>query len=181
MDGVLAVDRSSADQVEKLQQELASLSWEEVPQYAVKQAKEHQDRALQAWKGMIKPAYDPILRRLAEILNLAKGTYVFGIPNHPGILSSMITGGILGGGLGYGWGTITGRNLPEKERKRRRRILSLIGAASGAVPGTLMGLLNLASGNSFFDYPYRMSVGVIEERVPCGQVQQPHQGAGYGP
>lgn len=96
----------------------------------------------------VKEAYSPTLRNLAETINLAPGTYhPLGIPNHPGALSSMLTGGLLGASAGYGVGWLAEKMLPgDWQRRRLRRTLALLGGAMGALPGGVEALMNHAAG-----------------------------------
>ena len=83
-------------------------------------------------------------------MNLWKGQYAFGIPNHPSPLTSMLVTGMGGLGLGYGLGALGEQILPEKwKRNRLRRTMALLGAAAGMVPGATWGLVNTVSGRPF--------------------------------
>ena len=97
-----------------------------------------------------KRGYSPWLDQLGQSMNLWRGQYAFGIPNHPSPLTSMLVTGMGGLGLGYGLGALGEQILPEKwKRNRLRRTMALLGAAAGMVPGATWGLVNTASGRPF--------------------------------
>jgi hypothetical protein len=76
----------------------------------------------------------PVARGLAAVQK------PFGGPNP---LTSAIVGGLVGGGLGYGGGTLLESILPEKQfqKGRLRKVMAGIGAGMGATPGAVWGTL----------------------------------------
>lgn len=84
------------------------------------------------------------------LLNLWPSEYVPGVPNHPGILHSMLTAGLAGAGLGYGAGALGEQVLPEQWRRGRlRKTLAAAGLVAGVTPAMLIGLGNLANNKPF--------------------------------
>ena len=54
-------------------------------------------------------------------------------------VASMITGGLMAGGVGYGGAAIAGRNLPEEEQRELRRKWAMRAGILGALPGATWG------------------------------------------
>lgn len=109
------------------------VQWRRVPERALNLYRLYEDDIKEAWE---KQAYSPTLKKLMEWGNLIEGTYPGGIPNHPGPLTSMLTMGLAGAGLGYGAGVLGEKILPDKwKRGKLRRTLALLGGAAGAMPG----------------------------------------------
>lgn len=72
------------------------------------------------------------------------------LPNS--VYRSMLTSGLVGAGLGYGIGSVGEWMMPRKwKRGRLSKTLAMLGGAAGAVPSTIWGLSNLATGKSFGD------------------------------
>lgn len=98
----------------------------------------------------VKVAMSPTLRRVGEIGNFFNGNYQGGIPNHPGPVSSMLTSGLLGAGLGYGAGWLGEQLMPGRwEKNRLRNTLAAVGGAVGAAPGAIYGAVNKMNGKPF--------------------------------
>jgi hypothetical protein len=71
------------------------------------------------------------------------------IPAGGSPLVSMLAGGLVGAGLGYGAGTLGEKLLPERwERGRLRKTLAVLGAAGLAAPGALGTAIHLQQGKS---------------------------------
>jgi len=102
----------------------------------------------------IKVAYSPTLRGLLETTNFLPGHYAgTGIPNHPGFVSSALTSGALGAGLGYTAGWLGEKMLPDQwEKGKLRRTLATLGGAVGVAPTALMGAVNLADHRKLTDW-----------------------------
>jgi hypothetical protein len=107
-----------------------------------------------AWEAALVPgvtvaAMEPegdlwvLIKRGAFLAPLAQTqdatSRVLGGPNP---MTSAITGGLVGAGLGYGTGWLAEQVLPEKQFRRgpTRRTMSMIGAGLGALPGIETGL-----------------------------------------
>jgi len=70
----------------------------------------------------------------------------------PSPAASMVAGGLLGAGLGYGGGWLMERMMPNTWREgRTRRVLAMLGAMAGASPGAFAGLGNQMIGLPFND------------------------------
>lgn len=126
-------------------------------------------------EGWIKVAYSVTARKLQEGLNLAEGTYPGGIPNHPGPLSSMLTGGMLGAGLGYGAGWLGEKLLPDQwKRNRLRRTLAVLGGLAGALPGAAVMAHNWNAGKPLNDNAVLMGKPVAQgPRTPGALPKHP--------
>jgi len=101
-----------------------------------------------AW---VKVAYSPTVNRAATYLNFLPGKYPGGIPNLPGPISSMLTTGLLGAGLGYGAGWLGEKLMPGRwERGKLRKTLAALGGLAGAVPGAAWAGFNVAAGKPWY-------------------------------
>lgn len=99
-----------------------------------------------------KVAYSPVVRNIGETMNLLPGKLFGAIPNAPGPVSSMLTSGLLGAGLGYGAGWVGEKMLPNDWRRGRlSRLLGTLGGIAGATPGLIYGATNQAKGLPFND------------------------------
>lgn len=56
-------------------------------------------------------------------------------------VAAMVTGGLLGSGLGYAGGAFVGRNRPEHVRRALKRRWAMLGGMAGAVPGAAWGAM----------------------------------------
>ena len=100
----------------------------------------------------VKLAYSPAFRHAGEAMNLVSGNYPGGIPNFPGPVSSMLTSGLLGAGLGYGGGYLAEKLLPDRwEKGRLSKTMAILGGAAGMTPGLVYGLINKHNGLPFND------------------------------
>ena len=100
----------------------------------------------------VKVAFSPFLRHLSEAWQLHSGNYPGGLPNLPGPYTSMLAGGLVGAGLGYGGGALAEQLMPDRwERGRLRKTLALVGGLAGAAPGVVYGAINKGMGRSFGD------------------------------
>lgn len=96
---------------------------------------------------LVKLAYSPTVRWMLEQANLVPGKLLGAVPNFPSPLSSTVTGGLLGLGLGYGTGWLAEQLLPQEWRRNRlRRTMAGLGAAVGASPGLLWSYVNTREG-----------------------------------
>lgn len=87
-------------------------------------------------KAAADAPFSPNTRHAAELLQLLPSTT--GIPNAPGPLSSMLAGGLMGAGAGYGAGWLGEHILPESwQRGRLRRTGAILGGMTGMAPGAL--------------------------------------------
>lgn len=110
-------------------------AWAAVPDQALALFRQHQPE-------LEKSAESDVLRQLGEALQFFPGQ-TLGVPSRPAPLASMLAGGMLGLGLGYGAGTLGEALLPRRwERGRLRRNLALAGGTLGALPGGLWALAN---------------------------------------
>jgi len=92
----------------------------------------------------VKVAYSVAANKILEALQFAPSTS--GIPNSPGPLQSMLAGGMLGAGLGYGVGAVGEQLLPRDwKRRRMSRTLAILGGLAGAAPGGLWMAHNYAN------------------------------------
>lgn len=57
----------------------------------------------------------------------------------PSPVASMVTGGLLGSGLGYAGGALIGRNQPDHVRRQLKRRWATLGGMLGAAPGAAWG------------------------------------------
>jgi len=89
----------------------------------------------------IKVAYSPTLRRAGELLNFFPGEYAQGVPNYPNPLTAALTTGLLGAGLGYGVGSLTGRP----------KTWSTLGALTAMLPAGAWAAYNCANDKSLND------------------------------
>lgn len=100
----------------------------------------------------IKVAYSAPIHTAAGWMNFVPAEYPGGIPNHPGIVSSMLTTGLVGAGLGYGAGALAENLLPNTwQRGRLRKTMGLVGGLAGMAPGGILGAANLGQGKPFGD------------------------------
>lgn len=124
-----------------------NLRWREAPSKAVEIANNNREKLAELFE---KRGYSPWLDQLGQSMNLWKGQYAFGIPNHPSPLTSMLVSGMGGLGLGYGLGALGEKILPERwQRNRLRRTMAMLGAAAGTMPGLAWGFVNNSSGRPF--------------------------------
>jgi hypothetical protein len=107
-----------------------------------------------AWRSVLVPGVvvmaDPpagdtwvLIKRGAFLAPLARAQESIGHAlGGPNPMTSALTGGLIGAGLGYGTGWAAEQLLPEEQfdRGRLRRNAALIGAGLGAVPGIATGL-----------------------------------------
>jgi hypothetical protein len=107
-----------------------------------------------AWRAALVPdviisAVEPegdlwvLIKRASFLAPLARMQNAAGrVLGGPNPMTSAITGGLIGAGLGYGAGWLGEKFLPEAqfEPGRLRRSLALAGAGLGAVPGVWTGL-----------------------------------------
>lgn len=113
--------------------------WQAVPEQAIAIYKAAYDAE--------KPPYSPTMRHIGEALQMMPSST--GIPNLPNPLSSMLAGGMLGAGAGYGMGWLGEHILPEHwQRGRLRRTAAILGGLGGAIPGALWMYANHATGKS---------------------------------
>ncbi len=119
----------------------------------------------------IKVAYSDALRRTGELLNFFPGQYPGGIPTHPSPLAAMLTTGLVGGGLGYGLGTLGEKVLPQGYGRKLKRTGAILGALAGAAPGLAWGLTNKGMGNNFND-PSLLDAPAGSEPVNYPQASQ---------
>ncbi len=106
--------------------------WIEVPQRAI----ELYEHCKQAAIDPARPPLSPTLRTGAELLQFLPSTS--GIPNAPMPLTSMLAGGMLGAGVGYGTGWLGEKLLPRSwTRGRLKKTLGVLGGMAGTVPGAL--------------------------------------------
>jgi hypothetical protein len=80
----------------------------------------------------------------------------------PNPMTSALTGGLIGAGLGYGTGWAAEQLLPEEQfdRGRLRRNAALIGAGLGAVPGIATGLAQARIPEAGRPSPARSSISI---------------------
>lgn len=69
----------------------------------------------------------------------------------PRPLSSMLAGGALGAGAGYGLGWLAEKIFPGLEKNRLRKTMGLLGGALGAAPGVYQSIDNWSQGRSVLD------------------------------
>lgn len=108
-------------------------------------------------------------RALAEAMHFVPGKRNW-LPTGASPLASMLAGGILGSAAGYGIGALGEYVLPDEwQRGKMRRTLALMGGAMGALPGTTVGLTNLARGLPFNDgaaqNPLSDRVGAVDHHA----------------
>lgn len=84
-----------------------------------------------------KATYSPTLRGVGEVLQMLPNDTT-GVPSYPAPLTSMLAGGMLGAGAGYGIGALGEKLLPNSFHKGRlRKTLATMGGLAGTVPGAL--------------------------------------------
>lgn len=159
--------------MEKTQQfrELADAAvWRAVPHLPTQLFKEHGPELME------KGAESPFLKELANLWQLrpAQPNDLISV-NAAGPISSMLLGGLMGAGLGYGGGWLAERILPRRWQKGRlARTMAMAGGALGAAPGMIYGLGNVAAGNPFwkptleagYEFPERPPVPQRPMRAP---------------
>lgn len=124
-----------------------ALEWRNAIDQAIDKYKQNQDKFAELYE---KRSYSPFADRLGQAMNLWKGQYFAGIPNHPSPLASMLVTGLAGLGVGYGAGTLAEKILPASwHRNRLRTAMALAGGALGTVPGAMWGGINRSSGRPF--------------------------------
>lgn len=134
-----------------LEKALETLTWKEVPYQAVSTFNKYLDvfDAELEKRSNLQPN---MLNTLGQYLNLWRGEYPGGIPNHPAPLASMLVGGLAGAGLGYGLGRLGEAVLPSDWQPGAfRRTGALAGGLLGTMPGALWGAINKADGRAFND------------------------------
>jgi len=120
----------------------------------------------------VKVAYSETLRRAGELLNFFPGTYPGGIPNAPSPLAAMLTTGLVGGGLGYGVGSLAEALMPHKYGKKLKRTGAILGALAGAAPGAAWAYANHATGHSLLD-PHPLDTPPIEQLSDSPKFDRP--------
>lgn len=150
--GVLA-----AGNVAKQAEFFTDSDWEAVPKIAQISASVLQEAvANDAKRRLGNPGGSGTIERLGAIAQLWSGKNV-GIPNSPSALATALTLGILGSGVGYGIGTLSGGaiDLATKagimapgtvDKRKIRRTLTLGGAALGPLAGALHAAGNYRAG-----------------------------------
>jgi len=102
--------------------------------------------------AFLKRAYSPNLRRVGQALQMFPSEVSKHIPGSPSPIASMVAGGLLGAGLGYGGGWVGEQLFPKKwKRGRLRRAMMMLGGLAGAVPGGIWGFTNRSIGRGFND------------------------------
>jgi len=123
------------------------LEWASVPATAVALFEANRDEFLE------KGAASPLLTSLATGLGFRPGENNL---LSPGPLTATLLGGLVGGGLGYGAGSLASAVLPDDwDKKKLRRNLALSGAALVASPGMAYMGANMLGGRSAFEPSWR--------------------------
>ena len=112
------------------------------------------DRGIPELDGFVKVAYSPAGRNLLVHWGLLPGKLFGAIPSTPSPIKSMLMGGLIGAGIGYGGGWLGERAIEAISgvpQNKLRRKLGFIGAMAGMAPGTVLGLANLSNNRSWND------------------------------
>lgn len=124
-------------------------AWRSVPEAAIADYKAALPQIKEAQK-LVERGNRTLMDGLLEGWNLVPGHYPGGIPNSPGPLQSMLTGGLAGGALGYGAGWLGEKLMPERWQKNRLKwTLAMMGMGGGMLPGAIMGTVYKANGLPF--------------------------------
>lgn len=120
----------------EIQKHLDYLKWKQVPARAAELA-----RTYKPGKGTL----------LSELFLQTKSERPLLKHMEPGVMSSILAGGMLGAGLGYGGATLASSFLPEDwDKEKLKRNAAVVGGLAGTLPGVQWGSLNLFANKPFF-------------------------------
>lgn len=121
---------------DKILKNLEYLKWKRVPQQALDMARSR----------------DPGEGTLLSELFLQTKSKRPGLKHlEPGVMSSILAGGMLGTGVGYGAGAVASMFTPEDwDKEKLKRNAAIAGGLIGTVPGLQWGALNLFANKPFF-------------------------------
>lgn len=143
LEGVSSLVVTACDQATKLAQDMVNRrdnAFDRIPDlesYAAVTANDNRNRV---------PAHSSLLQQAGVVAQLWPGT-VGGIPNSPGLLSSAVALGLLGGGAGYAIGRAKDY-ANDEDNPRRRRLLTALGVGVGVTPSILRAVYRMRDGQS---------------------------------